>query len=107
MFHFITLALIRLVSCLFSAGVTISSTFLEFSLDTDFVFKNFSEILFQINSSIDSPVLWTNVLEVVLEASSPAFAAVSIAFFPYMLNSLLANDKNSYHLTYFIALGSK
>ena len=35
-FHFIILVLIHLISCLFSGGITISSTFLEFSSDTGF-----------------------------------------------------------------------
>ena len=40
-------------------------------------------------------------MEVVFNASSPA----SNNFFLYLLEKFLANDKNSYLLTYFIVLG--
>ena len=45
------------ISCLFSGGMTLSSTLLEFASDT--------------------AALWTTFLEAVFAASSPYFAAVS------------------------------
>ena len=45
-----------------------------------------------------SAVLWITFSEAVFKASSPAFVAVSINCFPYLLDKFLANDKNPYPL---------
>ena len=50
MFYFVILFLIRSVFLLFSGGITISSTFLEFTSGTGFGFTILSAILFFINS---------------------------------------------------------
>ena len=50
MFYFVILFLIHSVFLLFSDGITISSTFLEFTSGTGFGFTILSAILFFINS---------------------------------------------------------
>ena len=58
------------------------------------------------NSPVPSATSWTTFLETVFRASSPAFVAVSKNCFLHLLDRFLANDKNPYPLTYFLALCS-
>ena len=71
-----------------------SSAFFEFSSVTSFGFTILSAILFPINPSVASAVLWTTFFELVFKASS--HAAVSNNCFTYLLDKFLANDKNPY-----------
>ena len=70
------------MSCLFSNGKTISSTFLKFMLDIGFGFIIFSAVLFPLNSPADLPVLWTSFLEAILTVTSFVFVAVCHKLFP-------------------------
>ena len=45
------------------------------------------------NSLFASAAIWTNFLEAVYRTSSPAFAAVSVNRFTYLLDRFLENDK--------------
>ena len=45
------------------------------------------------NSFFASAAIWTNCLEAVSRTSSPAFAAVSVNLFTYLLDRFLENDK--------------
>ena len=96
------------ISCLFSSGITISSIFLELAAGKGFGFTILSAILFvsEFDSLVDSADLWTTFLETVLRTYSLVSVALSNNFFPYLLNTFLANDKNQYPLTYFLVLGS-
>ena len=79
----------------FFGGIIISSTGYCFAILSLFFLVIASAILFPINL----PVLWTTFLEeVVFKTSSPVSNNYSLCFF--------ANDKNSYPLTYCLALGS-
>ena len=105
LFHFYNACLNSFdTSYLFSGGIFISLSFLEFSTDTDFGFIMFSAILFPIKSSVASVVLWTTILGAAF--ASPGFVVTSHNFFPYWSNRFLANDKNPYPLTNILVLGS-
>ena len=94
------------IFCLFPGGITICSTFFEFSAGTCFVFTISSAILFPINSLVASAVLCATNLGVDFRSSSPVLVAVSNNWFPYLLDIFLANDKNLYPLTDFLVPGS-
>ena len=72
------------ISSLFSAGIIVSPTGACFSILSSFDLVNASAILFSINSR----ALWTTFLE------------------DHCFLCFLANDKNTYPLTYFLVLGS-
>ena len=76
----------------------ISSTGFVFTILSSFNLATASAILFPINSHVASAALWTMFLEAVFKVSNP----ISNNCFLYYL----ANDKNSYHLTYFPVLSS-
>ena len=82
------------ISSLFSSEIIISSTGSCFSILSSFELVTASAILLPINS----PALLTTFSEAAFTASNP----VSNNCFLYFL----ANDKNSYPLTYFLVLGS-
>ena len=96
------------ISYLFSGGIIISSTFLEFSSVTSFDFTSSSAILFTVNSPIASAVLWITFWDlfikhlVLFKASN--HVAVSSNCFAYLLDRFLANDKTPYPWTYCFAL---
>ena len=91
---------------LFSAGIIISSTFLEFSLNYMFLFHSF--VLFQISYCVCNFIFYkftccfTCFMDYFLEAVFKAYSPVSNNCFLYFLE----NDKNPYPLTYFLVLGS-
>ena len=76
--------------------LTISSTFSKFHQVQGYIF---------FTDAATSDVLWTTFSAAVFAASIPVFAAV-FNFFLYLSDRYLANDKNPYHLTYFLVLGS-
>ena len=90
------------ISSLVSDGIIISSTFLEFSSITGFCFRTLSAILIIKNLPVASAALWNTFLEAVFKASN----CVSNNCFLYLLEKIIAIDKNPYSLTYFIVLGS-
>ena len=77
-FYFITiLVLIRLIFfSLFSSGITISSTFIQFTSGTGFGFRILPVIVFPMNASVVLAALSATFLEVLIRASSPIFVAV-------------------------------
>ena len=93
-------------SFFFSGGINIFSKFLEFLSVTGFGFTILSTNLFPINAPVASAALSTIFLEAVFRTYSPVFATVSNNSVLYLSDGFLANDKNSYHLTYFLVLGS-
>ena len=69
------------IPCLFSGGITISSTFLEFASERSIGFAILLAILFPVNFPVSSAVLWNTFLEAVFVASSPVFVAVFNNFY--------------------------
>ena len=69
-------------------------------------FTILSPILFSINSLVAPVALWTTFLEEDFKASNSDLVAVSNNYFPYLLDRLLANDKNPYPFIYFLIHGS-
>ena len=69
-------------------------------------FTILSPILFSINSLVAPAALWTTFLEEVFKASNSDLVVVSNNYFPYLLDRLLANDKNPYPFIYFLIHGS-
>ena len=65
-----------------------------------------SAILLAIYSTVASAALWTTFFKAVFRASSDVLAAVCNNYFPYLLDRFLANEKNTYLLTYFLVLDS-
>ena len=90
MFHFYNTCLNSFnISSLFSCGIIIYSLGLTI----------LSAICFL---AMYLAALWTTFSEAVFRAYSPVFSNS----FPYLLDRFLANDKNPYHLAYFLVLGS-
>ena len=76
-FYFvIILVLIRLVFFLFSGGITIPSTVLQFISGTGFGFRILSLIVFPMNASVALAALSATFLEAFIRASSPVVVAV-------------------------------
>ena len=92
-------------SCLFSDGITISSTFLQLSSGTGFSFTFFFQQFF-----FQSILLWVQLFYGLLfwknffAAISRTFLAVSNRFFSYLVDIYLVNDKNLCHLIHFFFL---
>ena len=115
-----------MICCLFSGGITISSSFVSFSFSFSLFFDLPSEvilwaILFPIKSPVASALLSTILLPAVLQTHFlvffvvsiflpyllvPTFVAVFINFLPYLSPYFLANDKKPYPFTYLLYVGS-
>ena len=94
------------ISCLFPSGITISSTFLEFTSDLGFdfiIFSVFHLLLIPLLPRLSYALIF---LGEVFVACSLVFQQYPIIFFLYLLDKFLVNVKNPYSLTYFLVLDS-
>ena len=85
------------ISSLFPVGIIISSTAFAFTILSCFDLATASAVLFPINPPAASAAFWLIFLEAVFKVSSP----VSNNCLLCLLERSLANDKNTYPLTYF------
>ena len=86
------------IPSLFPVGIIISSTGFAFTILSSFDSATVSAVLFPINPPAASAAFWPIFLEAVFKVSS----LVSNNCFLYLLEGSLANDKNTYPLTFFL-----
>ena len=101
------------ISCLFSGGTTVSSTFLQFSsiaAITGFDFINILAILLPVSYPVSSvllkPTFWKQFSHMTFHIFC-IFICHSFCFFPYLLAGFLPNDKSTYSLTYSLVVAFK
>ena len=95
------------ISALFSGGLIIFSTFIEFSSITGFVLTILSSFDLATASAIFFLQKFTCFMDYFFGTS---FKRISVLYpiivFLYFFDKFLPNDKNIYPLTYFLVLGS-